>query len=97
MSGVVPPLSQIKGLAISAQWLCEQFSYPPAGVDEVILQHYARALILTLLGGAFSADKTGTHLQLCYLSLLRDFIEISHYSWGSAVLAYLYRELCEFG
>ncbi|KAL6342978.1 hypothetical protein AAG906_016998 [Vitis piasezkii] len=24
----------------------------------------------------------------------RDFTEISHYSWGSAVLAYLYRELC---
>ena len=72
----------------------EQFSYPPARVDDVILQRYARAFILALLGGALFADKTGTHVQLCYLPLLRDFTEISHYSWGSAVLAYLYRELC---
>ena len=71
----------------------EQFSYPPVGVSDVILQRYACAFILALLGGALFADKTGTHVQLCYLPLLRDFTEISHYSWGSAVLAYLYREL----
>ncbi|RVW90033.1 hypothetical protein CK203_035856 [Vitis vinifera] len=41
---------------------CEQFSYPPAGVDDVNLQRYARAFILALLGGALFADKTGTHL-----------------------------------
>ena len=35
--GVVPPPSQIRGSSISTQWLCEQFSYPPAGVDDVIL------------------------------------------------------------
>ncbi|WKA03198.1 hypothetical protein VitviT2T_021322 [Vitis vinifera] len=92
--GVVPPPSQIRGSSISARWLCEQFSYPPAGVDDVILQCYARAFILALLGGALFANKTGTHVQLCYLPLLRNFTEISHYSWGSAVLAYLYRELC---
>ncbi|KAL6330569.1 hypothetical protein AAG906_040500 [Vitis piasezkii] len=91
--GVVPPPSQIRGSSISARWLREQFSYPPAGVDDVILQRYACAFILALLGGALFADKTGTHVQLCYLPLLRDFTEISHYSWA-AVLAYLYRELC---
>ncbi|KAL6328847.1 hypothetical protein AAG906_003864 [Vitis piasezkii] len=92
--GVVPPPSHIRGSSISARWLREQFSYPPVGVDDVILQRYTRAFILALLGGALFADKTGTHVQLCYLPLLRDFTEISHYSWGSAVLAYLYRELC---
>ncbi|RVX18379.1 Serine/threonine-protein phosphatase 7 long form-like [Vitis vinifera] len=74
--------------------LLSLFSYPPARVDDVILQRYARVFILALLGGALFADKTGTHVQLCYLPLLRDFTEISHYSWGSVVLAYLYRELC---
>ena len=92
--GVVTSSSQIRGSSILARWLCEQFSYPPAGVDDVILQCYARAFILALLGGALFTDKTGTHVQLCYLPLLRDFTEISHYSWGSAVLAYLYRKLC---
>ena len=91
---MVPPPSQIRGSSISARWLCEQFSYPPTGVDDVILQRYARAFILALLGGALFANKTGTHVQLCYLPLLRNFIEISHYSWGSAMLAYLYREQC---
>ncbi|RVX08332.1 Serine/threonine-protein phosphatase 7 long form-like [Vitis vinifera] len=68
--------------------------YELLGVDDVILQRYAHAFILALLGGALFADKTSTHVQLCYLPLLRDFTEISHYSWASAVLAYLYRELC---
>ena len=35
--GVVQPPSQIRGSSISARWLREQFSYPPAGVDDVIL------------------------------------------------------------
>ena len=78
--GMVPPPSQIRGLAISAWWLRKQFSYPPAGVDDVILQCYTRAFILALLGGALFVDKTSTHVQLCYLPLLRDFIEIFHYS-----------------
>jgi len=29
-----------------------------------------------------------------YLPLLADLQQTGHYSWGSAVLAYLYRELC---
>ncbi|KAL6329858.1 hypothetical protein AAG906_037958 [Vitis piasezkii] len=48
--------------SLLSRWLREQFSYPPAGVDDVILQRYARAFILALLGGALFADKTGTHL-----------------------------------
>ena len=77
---VVLPPSHIRGSVISTRWLHEQFSYPPAGVDDVILQRYARAFILALLGGALFTDKTDTHVQLCYLPLLRDFIEISYYS-----------------
>ncbi|KAL6323206.1 hypothetical protein AAG906_029213 [Vitis piasezkii] len=46
---------------ISTRWLRELFSYPPAGADDVILQRYARAFILALLGGALFADKTDTH------------------------------------
>ena len=91
---MVPPPFHIRGSTISARWLHEQFSYPLTGVNDVILQCYARAFILALLGGALFADKTGTHVYLYYLPLLRDFTEISHYSWGNAVLAYPYRELC---
>ncbi|RVW84952.1 Serine/threonine-protein phosphatase 7 long form-like [Vitis vinifera] len=36
----------------------------------------------------------GTYLQLAILPMLRDFGETAQYSWGSATLAHLYRELC---
>ena len=68
--GVLPPPSQIKGSGISIWWLHEQFSYPPIGVDDVILQCYAHAFILALLGGALFTNKTYTHVQLCYLSTI---------------------------
>ncbi|KAL6328516.1 hypothetical protein AAG906_038711 [Vitis piasezkii] len=61
--GVVPPPSQIRGSSISARWLREQFSYPPAGVDDVILQRYARAFTLALLVLAY------LYRELCRASL----------------------------
>ena len=39
-------------------------------------------------------DKKGTYIHMCYLPLLIDLTQTSMYSWGSAVLAHLYRELC---
>ena len=48
--GLFPPPSHIRGSVISTRWLHEQFSYPPVGVNDVILQRYARVFILALLG-----------------------------------------------
>ncbi|KAJ0030826.1 hypothetical protein Pint_14547 [Pistacia integerrima] len=39
-------------------------------------------------------DKSGSDVQLIFLPLLRDFKHAGKFSWGSAILAYLYRELC---
>ena len=39
-------------------------------------------------------EKSGNRVHLMYLNLLRDFDNIKKYSWGSACLANLYRELC---
>lgn len=39
-------------------------------------------------------DKSNNRVHLKYLSLLGDLNKVSQYSWGSAVLATLYRELC---
>ena len=35
------------------------------------------------------------HVHLCFLPLLRDLAQTAAYSWGSALLAQLYRELCQ--
>ena len=53
-----------------------------------------RGFILAFLGSFLFADKKGLYVHLCFLPLLRDLTQTSTYSWGSAVLAHLYRELC---
>ena len=47
-----------------------------------------------MIGGALIPDKYGNRVHLMYLNLLRDSNNIKKYSWGSACLANLYRELC---
>ena len=46
------------------------------------------------MGSFLFADKKGVHVHLCFLPLLRDLTHTVTYSWGSAVLAHTYRELC---
>ncbi len=58
------------------------------------MQRYARAYIFELLGGSCFADKSGEKVHLMFLSFLEDFDVAGRYSWGSAALAWLYRELC---
>ena len=89
-----PPTYEIKGLAISSRWLCHQFSHPPIDSNDATLERYARAFILGLIGSTLFIDKKGTHIHMCYLPLLRDLTQTSMYSWGNAVLAHLYKELC---
>ena len=47
-----------------------------------------------LIGGYLMLDRIGYMMPLMYLSLLEDFEGGGQYSWGSIVLAYLYREIC---
>ena len=92
--GVTPPTYEIKGLVISTRWLCHQFFHSPVDSNDATLEQYTRAFILGLIGSALFTDKKGTHIHMCYLSLLKDLTQTSMYSWGSAVLAHPYRELC---
>ncbi|KAL0423054.1 UNVERIFIED_CONTAM: protein MAINTENANCE OF MERISTEMS [Sesamum radiatum] len=55
---------------------------------------YARAVALLLLGGMMCPDSLGNLVSLLYLAKLEDIVAARNYSWGSAVLAFLYRELC---
>ncbi|KAK4409332.1 hypothetical protein Sango_0006200 [Sesamum angolense] len=55
---------------------------------------YARAVALLLLGGTICPDSSGNLVSLLYLAKLEDIVAARNYSWGSAVLAFLYRELC---
>ena len=58
------------------------------------MQRFAYVYILRLIGGFLMLDRSGHKVYLMYLPLLEDFHEAGQYSWGSAVLVHLYRELC---
>lgn len=92
--GVRPDRSVLHGSALKLSWLRANFQQPPPDADDLTLQRYARAYILGLMGGVLFTDKSGADVQLIFLPLLRDFAYTEQLSWGSAVLAHLYRELC---
>jgi len=63
-------------------------------LTEVIHAH-ARAYILGLIGGILMPDKTGNKVHLMYTNYLTNLRRSKRYSWGSACLAVLYREMCK--
>ncbi|KAL6323591.1 hypothetical protein AAG906_039182 [Vitis piasezkii] len=80
--GVRQTETDIHGTSLRVRFITTHFSHLPPGVlDEVTLQHHARAYLLLLVGGSLFPDKKGTYLQLVILPMLRDF-------------AHLYQELC---
>ncbi|KAH1130209.1 hypothetical protein J1N35_001587 [Gossypium stocksii] len=55
----------------------------------------ARAYIMHIIGGVLMLDSNNNKVHIMYLPLLADLSNVCSYSWGSAVLAALYRELCQ--
>lgn len=92
--GVIPPQTARRGAQLRMQWLRETFGVLPQVADGQMIQRYARAYILCIIGGLLLPNKTGDAVQLMYLPLLRDLQYTSRLSWGSAALAVLYRQLC---
>ncbi|KAG9456253.1 hypothetical protein H6P81_000761 [Aristolochia fimbriata] len=98
--GQLPPPNVIRGGRIALTWLYQKFHKTPAKASEEVAQQYARAYLLHLLGATVLADGTGSHVHLMYLLLFEDFDTAGNYAWGSATLAFLYRELskgCQAG
>ena len=93
--GVIPSLAKLRGSVVYLSWLSHHLSTPSTDVNEVTLDHKACGFILALLGSFLFANKKGLHVHLCFLPLLRDLMQTFTYSWSSAVLAHLYRELCQ--
>ncbi|MFQ6658722.1 hypothetical protein Gotur_027859 [Gossypium turneri] len=54
----------------------------------------ARAYIMYIIGGVLMPDANNNKVHIMYLPLLADLTNVRSYSWGSAILAVLYRELC---
>lgn len=78
--GVVPPQDRLHGSRISPSWLAEQFHELPHDAEEIVIQRYARAYILQLMGGCLFMDTTGKAMHLMFLPLLANFETAGHYS-----------------
>ena len=74
--------------------MIDQFHQLALDANELAIQRYDRAYILQLIDGTLFMDKSGTLVHLMFLPLLENFETAGYYSWGSAGLAWLYREMC---
>ncbi|RYR29933.1 hypothetical protein Ahy_B01g054602 [Arachis hypogaea] len=58
------------------------------------LMRYTRGYIMQLIGGILFPDASDSRVYIRWLSLLVDLNTYGWLSWGSAVLAWLYRQMC---
>ncbi|GFZ07016.1 hypothetical protein Acr_18g0011860 [Actinidia rufa] len=79
---------------VRMSWLRHTFDVLPEHADDVSVQRHTCAYILRLIGGILLTDYSQTLVRVAYLPLLLDLDAVGAYSWGSAVLAMLYRSMC---
>ncbi|XP_072150856.1 serine/threonine-protein phosphatase 7 long form homolog [Setaria viridis] len=85
--------TRTSGVLIS--WLREHFGQCPQDADAETVGHYCRAWILNLFACVLFPDATGDTASWMWIHCLTDWHQARLYSWGSAVLCFLYRQLCE--
>jgi hypothetical protein len=87
----------IKGreAGVHMSWLCEEFCECPPDADEATVTMYTRAWVSHMFATVLFPDSTGDAASWMYILALAHWHEVGSYSWGSTVLAYLYRQLCD--
>lgn len=94
--GFSPVEKDVTGKRLNKSKLEEHIAEPLSNdASEEQIAQRARGLLLMLIGGHLFSDHSGNKISLRYLLLLEDFDRARVYSWGSGVLAYLYRCLCD--
>ncbi|XP_052885240.1 serine/threonine-protein phosphatase 7 long form homolog [Gossypium arboreum] len=75
-------------------WLQDTFPKPDNDSTELERIQYARAYILEIIRGYLMPDLSRNLVHLRWLLKLVDFRAAGELSWGSVVLAKLYKEMC---
>ncbi|XP_073286795.1 serine/threonine-protein phosphatase 7 long form homolog, partial [Primulina huaijiensis] len=92
-----PTSSQIKGAHLYLTALldhCLNNMINDQSTEEDVT-HYSHCVALMIIGGCMFPDSESAAVKLMYLQFLEDIEMVNTFSWGSAVLAYLYRDLCD--
>jgi len=90
---VAPLKNVVLGNTIKLSWLNNTFQQLPKDATNDVVAQYARAHILSLIGSMLMSDTSVNRVPLMYLLLLAGLNNASNFSWGSSVLASLYRAL----
>ncbi|KAH9619098.1 hypothetical protein KSS87_014112 [Heliosperma pusillum] len=93
--GATPSIKAIKGSKLKLTWLHDNFQNVANINSQYQLHCHVRAYLLYLFGALLFPDKSGSTVSLIYLPLLENLDQIDDISWGSGVLACLYRNLCK--
>nr|AAK92574.1 Hypothetical protein [Oryza sativa Japonica Group]AAP52960.1 calcineurin-like phosphoesterase family protein, putative [Oryza sativa Japonica Group] len=80
---------------IPLSWLSQNFSHLDDDAEPWRVECYARAYILHLLGGVLFPNAGGDIASAIWIPLVANLGDLGRFSWGSAVLAWTYRQLCE--
>ncbi|RYR21066.1 hypothetical protein Ahy_B03g066307 [Arachis hypogaea] len=87
-----------RGQTITDQVDCEAHLVPQYGLRELEqdateerLMRYTRGYIMQLIGDILFPDASDSRVHIKWLPLLEDLDTCGQLSWGSAVLAWLYR------
>ena len=91
--GFTPPIASIRGNKILSSAIPEVGELTVQSTD-LEVEFAAQRLIFHLLGGFFFSETTKRDVKCSFLHIINNFEEGGTYSWGSAILSYLYRALC---
>ncbi|KAE8817727.1 mutator protein [Hordeum vulgare] len=72
-------------------WIAANFSHCPEDADDEVIERYTRVYMWYVISRTIFADGTGKNAPWMWLKALTIFD--NNFSWGSAALAYLYRQL----
>ncbi|XP_028076188.1 protein MAIN-LIKE 1-like [Camellia sinensis] len=86
-------LSTVGGNLVRLEWLRSQFASVTDSDPEEAIQCIARAYLLFLVGCTLFSDKSGGRVPVVHLGLLMDLGSVHIYAWGTATLAFLYKQL----
>lgn len=82
---------------VSSGWMTTHFGHPPPlDATDAVVERFARAWLWHMLAGFLFPDGSGNTVSWMWLDILgQDWEAIGTYSWGSGVLAWLYRQMCD--
>ncbi|KAE8772861.1 mutator protein [Hordeum vulgare] len=97
--GMSPPESEVEDggkkdrvlAGASFTWIATNFAHCPEDTNDEVIQTYARVYMWYVISRTIFADATRKNAPWMWLKALTVFD--NKFSWGSAALAYLYRQL----